>query len=59
MSLAGYKIVRVDTYNYRLKFTVKDPKPKKTKKVVVKAPAKKKKPTYNFAVPSTGRSVTS
>ena len=59
MPLTGYRIVHVDAYSYRRKFTVKDAKPKKPKKVAAKAPAKrKKKPTYNFATPSTGRRVT-
>ena len=58
MPLTGYRIVHVDAYSYRRKFTVKDPKPKKPKKAAAKAPAKrKKKPTYNFAVPSTGKRV--
>ena len=58
MPLTGYRIVHVDAYSYRRKFTVKDPKPKAKK--AAKAPAKrKKKPAqYNFAVPSTGRRVT-
>ena len=55
MPLTGYRIVHVDAYSYRRKFTVKDPKPKKK----AAAPGKrKKKPAYNFATPSTGRRVT-
>ena len=58
MPLTGYRIVHVDAYSYRLKFTVKDAKPKKPK-AAKKAPGKrKKKPAYNFATPSTGRRVT-
>ena len=59
MPLTGYRIVHVDAYSYRRKFTIKDKpdKPKKAKKAA-KAPGKrKKKPTYNFATPSTGRHV--
>ena len=62
MVLTGYRLVHVAAYTYRRKFTVKDkpdPKPRAKK---AKAPAKrrgaKKKPTYNFATPSTGQRVT-
>ena len=55
MVLTGYRIVHVDAYSYRRKFTIKDDKPKKTKKAakVKKAPGKRmKKPKK---APSTGK----
>ena len=62
MVLTGYRIVHVDAYSYRRKFTIKDDKPKKPKKAAkkaAKAPGKRKKKAggYNFATPSTGKHV--
>ena len=45
MPLTGYRIVHVDAYSYRRKFTIKDkadPKPRKPK-AAKKAPGKRKK----------------
>ena len=45
MPLTGYRIVHVDAYSYRRKFTIKDKpdKAKKTKKKAKKAPSKKRR----------------
>ena len=52
MVLTGYRIVHVDAYSYRRKFTIKDTpdKPKKAKKKAKKAPGKRPK-----KAPSTGK----
>ena len=52
MVLTGYRIVHVDAYSYRRKFTVNDKpdKPKKAKKKAKKAPGKRPK-----KAPSTGK----
>ena len=42
MPLTGYRIVHVDTYSYRRKFTVKDVKPKKKAAPKVKMSGKKR-----------------
>ena len=61
MPLTGYRIVHVDAYSYRRKFTIKDKAdPKPRKKAAAKGPTKRKKKAaggYNFAVPSTGKRV--
>ena len=42
MPLTGDRIVHVDAYSYRRKFTVKDAKPKKKAAPKVKMPGKKR-----------------
>ena len=52
MVLTGYRLVHVDAYTYRRKFTIKDKpdKPKKAKKKAKKSPGKRPK-----KAPSTGK----
>ncbi|MBZ5782106.1 hypothetical protein, partial [Klebsiella aerogenes] len=58
MPLTGYRIVHVDAYSYRRKFTIKDkPDKPKSKKASAKRRGAKKTGGYNFETPSTGRRV--
>ena len=43
MPLTGYRIVHVDAYSYRRKFTIKDKPDKPKAKKAAKAPGKKRR----------------